>query len=144
LRLKEPWAVYQEIDDHTDTEIRRVERYPDGRMLWHLDDGGFEPVTATKEWVPATEIPLLSVANSAAFRQATEVPAEEFERLFAAARREGCKWIVDLASSGEWQMLDETESVYCGGTDLTDDGSAFCTEHREVASRVVPALFMGA
>ncbi|MFV0135574.1 DUF6881 domain-containing protein [Streptomyces sp. HMX87] len=140
LRLEEPWVVYQEIDDHSDTEIRRVELYPDGRMLWH-DDDAFEPGTATKEWVETAEIPLLSVRNSAAFREVTEVPAEEFEKLWNAARKEGCKWPVDLRAPRPWLTIEQTETVYCAETQTTDDGSAFCTEHREMAGRVFPALF---
>ncbi|AZM47867.1 hypothetical protein DMB38_20580 [Streptomyces sp. WAC 06738] len=144
LRLAEPWAVLQEIDDLTDTEIRRVELYPDGRMLWHQDDGGFEPGTTTKEWVQATDVPLLSVRNSAAFQKVEEVPAEEFEKLWDVARRPGCKWIVDLHAPRQWLLIDQTDSVYCDDPDTTDDGSAFCTEHRVMAERVFPALFVGA
>ncbi|WP_329271773.1 DUF6881 domain-containing protein [Streptomyces sp. NBC_01451] len=144
VRLAEPCVILQEVDDHGDFEIRRVELYPDGRMLWHNDEDGLEPGTTTKEWTEAAEVPLLSVLNSRAFQRAEEVPAEEFKKLWPAARRQGCKWVLSLHAPREWLHLDETESVYCGATDLTDDGSAFCTEHREIAGRMFPALFPGA
>lgn len=141
IRLAEPCRIYQEIDDLCDTEIRRVEVYPDGRMLWHNDDSGFEPGTATKEWTQGTDIPLLSVRNKAVFQRVDEVPAEEFERLWGTATGVSCKWVVELKAPREWMTLGETDSVYCDSPHTTDDGSAFCAEHREIAARVFPALF---
>ncbi|MEV6309917.1 hypothetical protein AB0M10_15130 [Streptomyces sp. NPDC051840] len=130
LRLDHPRVVVQEINDQYVSESRRVEIYPDGRMLWS-DEGGTQG-TAEEEFTDVCDVPGLTVINDRSGQSATQTTAEEFDRLWALANRTECMWITKADPSPAEQDTRCPLLPYAG---------AFCLEHHETARRMFPVLF---
>ncbi|MFH9731795.1 DUF6881 domain-containing protein [Streptomyces sp. NPDC017260] len=120
-RIGYPIDVYQEIDDKTGAERRRVEVYLDGRHLW---------VTANYEGTGETEkddtrYPGLGILNDRPGQRAWTISEPLFEEMWERATDESCGW----ATGADVCPNDHTE------------GSPFCPVHAELARRMFPRLF---
>ncbi|MFE5853155.1 DUF6881 domain-containing protein [Streptomyces sp. NPDC056500] len=136
LSLHHPHSIVQEIDDQHRAEARRVELYPDGRMLWR-EDGEYGEGTADEEYTESSDVPGLSILNARTGQMAETITAEEFETLWEKATSGACGWICDIYRTA---LAPQTPSAkYC--TRDRGDGSMFCTPHREAAQIMFPALF---
>ena len=77
----EPVELFSEIGPD-DWEVRRVDRYRDGRLLWS-DDTGAGP----GDGVGQAAFDPIDVINADPEFVATEITAQQFDRVWTAARR---------------------------------------------------------
>lgn len=139
LRLDQPWMIVQEIDDRYHSEKRRVEWYPDGRLLWRID-GEAGHGTAEEEFTESLDVPGLSIINDRPGRKAEEITREDFEGLWVRGYGGHHAALCRFPASGYSYLDDKPDELpSCNGT--REGESAFCEEHGKQIRAVFPFLF---
>lgn len=126
-RVGYPVDIYQEIDDKSGEELRRVEVFLDGQHLWVEDN-----FTGTGETdKDDTRFDGLVILNARPGQTAKMISEDDFGLLWGDATDESCCWIEVL--------YENVTPDFCA--DEQTRGSAYCAKHHEIAKMMFPRLF---